>query len=495
MEKRHQIPIVIDTWEEESLWVDSFDFIYDQSELQGFRTNRKFTNRFACQNCKNPVFLKAQADKNRPHGHHYYFSHHKDAECPWKSDSSSVAEIYAGVEEGRLHLETKRILANTLKQLEHWQIIDIDKKFIFSADKLDRAKPDIHAQYEGKDIVFEVQLRSESPEVVMKRQEFYKNKGFQLIWLSASKNNIYVDEDKSFVKQVHKDIAFCNRGNWFIFDLRQADTSLKNGKLSLIAMVWESYLKTNSKRIKYDWNEYQIEYSQLTYEDGETFYKDFFAINKTHKDKLRELGRKTLLENIRQYRVHDWNDFLRAAKSEWPSLDVDYERAWLKALFKIDYESRELEVKHKIVEVVRHYSSQGEQSYQRWSKLENRLAKVANFGISRNMNLQVIEKVLLILGCDLTIHLNTNNKSHCRAVHNFFDYDSFIPYQSLCLRAIELSPWKDDILADGNVLKRLNKPLKIGSEEEDMSIHGFLEWFASEPFPKDIEFANEQVQS
>ncbi|MCG7551647.1 DUF6035 family protein [Pseudoalteromonas sp. Of7M-16] len=495
MEKRHQIPIVIDTWEEESLWVDSFDFIYEQAELQGFRTNKKFTNRFACQNCKNPVFLKALADESRLHGHHYYFSHHKDAVCPWKSDSTTVAEIYAGVEEGRLHLETKRSLANTLKQLEHWQIIDIDKKFIFSADKLNRAKPDLHAQYKGKDVVFEVQLRSESPKVVMKRQEFYKNKGFQLIWLSATKDNIFVDEDKGFVKQVHKDIAFCNRGNWFIFDAIQAEKSVKKGQLQLIAMVWESYLKLDSKRIKYDWNEYKIDYAQLTYEDGETFYKDFFAINKAHKDRLRDLGRKTLQENIREYRVHNWNEFLKAAKSEWPSLEVDHERKWLKALFKIDYESRELEVKRKVLEVVRHYSNQGEQFYQRWSELENKLAKVDSFGVSRNMNLQVVEKVLLILGYDLTSHLNTKNKSHCRAVHNFFDYGSFIPYQSLCLKAIELSPLKDEILADENVLKRLHMPLKIDCEEENKSIHGFLGWFASEPRLKDVELVYEQVEA
>lgn len=495
MEKRHQIPIVIDTWEEESLWVDSFDYIFEQADLQDFRNNKMFTNRFVCQHCKNPVFLKSRADKTRQYGHNYYFNHHKDAMCPWKSDSSTVAEIYAGVQEGRLHIETKGLLANTLKRLEHWQIIDIDKKFIFSADKLNRAKPDIHAQYKGKDVVFEVQLRSESPEVIVMRQEFYKNKGFQLIWLSASKDNIYLDESSGFVKQVHKDIAFCNRGNWFIFDDIRAERSLEKGQLELIAMVWESYLMPDSKRIEYDWDVYDVDYAQLRYEDGETFYKDFFAINKAHKDKLRESGQKTLLKNIRKYKVHDWDGFLRAAKSEWPSVDVDSERGWLKALYKIDYKSRELETKLKILKVVRNYSSQGEQPYQRWSKLENQLASVASFGISKDMNLQVIEKVLLILGCDLTKHLSTKHKSHCRAVHNFFDYESFFPYQSLCLRAIELSPLKDEILEDKNVLKRLNLPSKVPLEEQDTSINGFLEWFASEPILEDVELVPEQVEA
>ena len=80
----------------------------------------------------------------------------------------------------------------------------------------------------------------------------------------------------------------------------------------------------------------------------------------------------------------------------------------------------------------------------------------------------------------LQLRWEEDKKSYSRAVHNFFDYEVFKPYQALCLRAIELSEHKEELLQTSNVLARLNDPLKKAIETNS-SLDDFLEWFASNP--------------
>lgn len=113
------------------------------------------------------------------------------------------------------------MLAQTLNHLNGWSVISVDKRFLFSPDQRKRGKPDVYATYKETEVVFEIQLRAESPKIISARQELYRDSGRKLIWLSMENSEI-VSEDFSKncidVKQVQKDIAFTNRGNWFIFN-------------------------------------------------------------------------------------------------------------------------------------------------------------------------------------------------------------------------------------------------------------------------------------
>ncbi|MDX5999831.1 hypothetical protein SIL85_23060 [Shewanella oneidensis] len=54
---KRQIPIVIDTERNESIWVESLSWIYEQHELQEIRQANIKHHRFVCQNCKQLVYL------------------------------------------------------------------------------------------------------------------------------------------------------------------------------------------------------------------------------------------------------------------------------------------------------------------------------------------------------------------------------------------------------------------------------------------------------
>ncbi len=242
---KRQIPIVIDTERNEPIWVASLSWIYEQHELQEIRQANIKHHRFVCQNCKQLVYLHAKRDDDSRHGHQYYFSHPEGIDCDWKSDSKSRAEIYAGVSEGDKHWQMKELLAKTLINLPNWEVVDVDTQFVFSLDKLKRAKPDLHARYFGTDVAFEIQLRSESPKVILDRQHFYQEKEWPLIWLSAENEDQildFFDKERIAVKQVQKDIAFCNRGNWFIFNKFLASQSLEKKQLTILTKVWEPSL-------------------------------------------------------------------------------------------------------------------------------------------------------------------------------------------------------------------------------------------------------------
>ncbi|WP_190273472.1 DUF6035 family protein [Shewanella baltica] len=480
---KRQIPIVIDTERNEPIWVESLSWIYEQHELQEIRQANIKHHRFVCQNCKQLVYLHAKRDDDSRHGHQYYFSHPEGIYCDWKSDSKSRAEIYAGVSEGNKHWQMKELLAKTLMNLPNWEVIDVDTQFVFSLDKLKRAKPDLHARYFGKDVAFEIQLRSESPKVILDRQHFYQEKEWPLIWLSAENEDQildFFDKERIAVKQVQKDIAFCNRGNWFIFNAILASESLENKQLTILTKVWEPRLA--GKKIYYDWCQYSVTYDQLTHHDGETFYRDFYALDRALKADLVEQGKLRVLANIDHFKnqeYRDWSQFLVAAKICWPTLDMSSDADWLHSVFKEDYSRRVLQVKSTVLTIIRYYSSDMPSSYKRWEQFALKLSHLY-FGFHKNMSLSVLEKIMLILGYDLSTKLGRRQKSYARAVHNFFDYEAFKPYQALCLRAIELSEHKEELLHTPNVLTRLNDPMKK-SIEINSSLDDFLEWFASAP--------------
>lgn len=480
---RRQIPIVIDTERNESIWAAALGWIYEQHELQEIRQANIKYHRFICQNCRQLVYLHAKRADDSRHGHQYYFSHPEGIECEWKSDNQSRAEIYSGVTEGDKHWKMKVLLADTLSLLPNWEVINVDTQFVFSPDKLKRAKPDLHARFCGKDIAFEIQLRSESPKVILGRQNFYREKGWSLIWLSADNEDQilgFFDKDRIAVKQVQKDIAFCNRGNWFVFNKHLAAQSIENRQLTILTKVWEPTL--SGRNIYYEWGQYNVTYDQLTHNNGETFYRDFYATDCSLKAGLIEQGKLNVLANIEEFKNkkhREWSHFLVEAKKCWPTLDMSRDEDWLHFVYKEDYNCRELKTKIKALEIIRHYVSGSPDAYTRWEHFAQSEI-LLKFGFHPGMNLQVLEKIFLILGYDLTDKLGREQKSYARAVHNFFDYESFKPYQALCLRAIEVSEYKEELLQTPNVLKRLNDPDKK-TIEIDSSLDNFLEWFASNP--------------
>ena len=113
--------------------------------------------------------------------------------------------------------------------------------------------------------------------------------------------------------------------------------------------MWEPSLA--GKKIYYDWCQYSVTYDQLTHHDGETFYRDFYALDRALKADLVEQGKLRVLANIDHFKnqeYRDWSQFLVAAKICWPTLDMSSDSDCLHSVFKEDYYRRVLQVHYSL---------------------------------------------------------------------------------------------------------------------------------------------------
>ncbi|GAB2917158.1 hypothetical protein GCM10027181_15270 [Rheinheimera gaetbuli] len=379
----------------------------------------------------------------------------------------------------------KMLLERTLSQLPGWDVVDVDSKFVFSDDKLSRAKPDLHAKYIDKNVAFEIQLRSESPKVILTRQAFYKEKGWPLVWLSADYEEDEIDLfhesgvfEKIAVKQVHKDIAFCNRGNRLVFSRELAETSTKSKKLFLSCHTWEPHIE-REREIGYGWVEQRITFDQLTHCDGQTYYKDFYAADVQLKHQLKEQGKQAILTRLAEFKAPSWTDFLVKAKSCWPSLDMNADHDWLMDTYKNDLNKRLLELKSKVVRAVQYHARDTKHPLKPWESITSKASEL-NFGFSRNMDIRVVKSLLLILGYEVSNELRREKKSHIRAVHNFFDYEAWKAHQHLCNLAIERSLLRNELEQAASIQTRQSDSSKK-AEIIDQTLDQFIDWFTSPP--------------
>ncbi|WP_257266135.1 DUF6035 family protein [Endozoicomonas sp. ONNA2] len=477
-ERRLQIPVVQDISNGEYIRASRLADLFEQHEIQTMRSGSK-SGRFVCPVCSHGVYLHAVKDSHCGRGHSYHFQHPSGVDCEWKGECKSKGEIYRGVQEGSRHQDMKLLLAETLPQLSGWAVIDVDRYFVFNQDKTLRGKPDLHAQYYGDDIVFEIQLRSETPEIIMRRKQLYADKGWRLLWISADNASLVSEafsETCLETRQVQKDIAFSNRGNWFIFNKALAERSLAEGRLILLARHWTASVTGN--RIEYGWQESLVAIDDLTFSGAEFFYKDFDQQLTEAQAELRETGRQSALELIKKERFSSWDHCLTRTKSLWPSMDfLGEDGEWLNQQFREDYRDRELQMKQWIVKFLRSHNWRKHHKRQPWLEAAERL-KNAPFGIQKDQPLAIFEKLLLILGYSLSPHLGPGQKKHIQSCHNFFDYESHFPYRALCEKAISISPYRDDINQDKTMVKR-SALRQFVPQSSDLD--ALFQWFISDP--------------
>ena len=101
--------------------------------------------------------------------------------------------------------------------------------------------------------------------------------------------------------------------------------------------------------------------------------------------------------------------------------------------------------------------------------------KDMDYGINSRMALHVIEKVLLILGHHLSDYLNPAKSLFVQSAHYFYDRESFYQYRDLCDKAINVSPYRQQILTHRTMKERLTRPYP--QVAQDQSLHRFFEWF------------------
>lgn len=256
--------------------IDSFTGeIYDSNEIFHDRTvaftyREKYNRREIapiCIECKSELSIST-SEYSRIHFKHYPNS----AFCELKAENISPLEkeilynILVAKESDR-HKYLKNLIGQKLSLLPQVQDVNIDSKYI--TDQFERRRPDVSCNYDGKKIVFEIQLSDLSQRYILGRQDFYRRNNIFLVWIL---DNFEVHGQS----QTEKDIKYLFEHQNF-FNLDDVSESLR-----LKCTFKQTFL--NEANNFYDqWTETSVALSQLTFNTKtfEAYFYDFGEEKKT----------------------------------------------------------------------------------------------------------------------------------------------------------------------------------------------------------------------
>jgi len=181
---------------------------------------------YVCPLCLTPVYLVSQKERGR-----FFFRHKiEDGGCPSitrgeLSENEINALKYNGIKESEAHKNLKRIVAESLRSDKRFTEIRVEE-VVRGADRSQWRKPDVQALYEGKPIVFEIQLSTTFLRVIAERRIFYRNIGTALIWVFN-----HFDPEQARLPQ--EDIIYSNNRNIFLVNERTLQISKEAGKFHM----------------------------------------------------------------------------------------------------------------------------------------------------------------------------------------------------------------------------------------------------------------------
>lgn len=284
--------------------------ILERSQKELFEMRRKLRPSVGeltmlCSTCYQPVILAGRLDQS------FYFRHIKDSDdCPIKTTSHlSFDEInamkYNGQKEGPLHRVNKRLIAKLLESDPTFSYVEVEKTFreenITGIAKKWR-RPDVSAINTklGVRVAFELQVSTTFIDIIIAREEFYKNNAAFILWIFLN------FEEKKFTEL---DIFYANKSNAFIFDDEAKAASLVAEKLLLKCYYHEYYAEELQdtatisaqvviKLVSLDDLTYNKDTGKLYFFDSDLSEKN--AQNKATTIKEEKAKEKLLLENKRR---------------------------------------------------------------------------------------------------------------------------------------------------------------------------------------------------
>lgn len=180
--------------------------------------------RFICAICRKPLYLSRY---NHEDGNRWFAHDGASSDCPWYegnrlSPKMRRALIYRGQQEGAQHYYLKNLLARWLETEPG--VINVNCEMVTHGQVLkgEWKRPDVQCLWQGRRVVFEIQLSYTFLSEVIKRDNFYREEGIFIIWLFAA-----LDLRRAVVL----DEAFFNRRNLFVLDQSAIDESIRAGRL------------------------------------------------------------------------------------------------------------------------------------------------------------------------------------------------------------------------------------------------------------------------
>lgn len=265
----------------------------------------------SCAICTQPVRLVGTPK------HEYYFKHdNSSGDCPIKTGGKySQKDIdtirYNGAKESKLHMQIKNHLADTLNQDIRFTKIKKEKTVKSNGLFKTWKRPDVSATF-NKDlnIVFEIQLSTTFLNVIIDREEFYKDEKIYIMWVF----NGFSKDGNRFTE---KDIYYANKCNAFVITDDTRCLSEERNELVLICHYKKPYISDHG--IAYQWINQEVTITDLKFDSVN--YKIYYYDFDNEEEKL-----KIELKN-----VNEWNGFEKywLERNELPAkIKWGMEQAW-----------------------------------------------------------------------------------------------------------------------------------------------------------------------
>lgn len=223
--RNHKIKEILDLETGDTINADEF-FSQPIAELEKWRTIfqeciSQGKRRFVCPNCLELIRISGRGDER---GVPSIFTHKNDSVyCHKTTQNISEEEInrrkYSLVGQSTRHKELKKLIYNCLIDRNSVAMgvenVEIEKRVKSSLPFFNWRQPDVQIEYQGKKIVFEIQLSTTFVSVITERDTFYRLNGYYILWIfNFEDNRKYVNLSNLAMK----DIYFANKLNAFIFD-------------------------------------------------------------------------------------------------------------------------------------------------------------------------------------------------------------------------------------------------------------------------------------
>lgn len=250
----------------------------DRPEQEVFLTRTKLKEAekrneewLVCAICRVPVYVSGT-----PEGKVFFKHRHERADCPWKTggtglDHDAIEAIkYNGAKESHLH----RLLKEFIKQCLDTdpRFTDVQVEVTYRSTGIDKSwrRPDVQAKFNGKPVVFEIQLSTTFLDVIIERKLFYQREGASLIWIFAK----FDVEDQRFTE---KDVFYNNNLNVFVVNERTVDQSTAGGGF-ILQCHWRQPAMIE-QAVKFVHEQADVGFGDLTFdiENQRVFYFDFDA--------------------------------------------------------------------------------------------------------------------------------------------------------------------------------------------------------------------------
>lgn len=280
--------------------------LLSQSEELIFKLRREVEERiqaknpvYACNSCGQPVVVRSHRLQHDGK-HTFYFKHlHSSGDCPIKTDSTHTKDEircmqYNGAKESLAHIELKHYLAEQLRKDGRFTEVKVEE-VIKGTGCWSRKwkKPDISALFNGKPIVFEIQLSTTFLDVIVSREVFYLNEGMSIFWIFKNLN-------PESSRATEKDVFFNNKSNALSINERSKELSLNDGRLVFTGHFKKPYFDPKTNTIEEIWDEIPVKFDDIKF-DPLTHKPYFISFDAQHVQVIEEQREAKIREPIKSF--------------------------------------------------------------------------------------------------------------------------------------------------------------------------------------------------